>query len=137
MRTSPLFSGFLGAFIALSTAVPYLARAQDTGNRSDYVFSYAPSPSALFLESMTFPEEQPLQLDELNCSTTLKINGPLTCAERCEFPPLCLLTFTGPSGLETGDLLSKEAETPANGASPTPSGAPSRLSELKPIFNSH
>lgn len=130
MRMRTPLTGALGA-LGLATALCSGAAAQDTAKRADYIFSYGPSASALFLESMTFPDEQPLQLDELNCSTTAKINGPLTCAERCDLPPRCLLTFTGPAGLEVGDLLTKEAETPANGATPT-----SRIEALKPIFDS-
>lgn len=130
MRIRSPLAGVLST-LGLALVISSGANAQDTQNRAEYIFSYGPSASALFLESMTFPDEQPLQLDELNCSTTAKINGPLSCAERCEASPLCLLTFNGPAGLEAGDILRKEAETPANGASNA-----SRIEELKQLFDS-
>jgi hypothetical protein len=80
-------------------------------DRSDYVFQYNAGASELFMKEMVFASEEPLDLDE--CQTTFKINGPLGCAVNCSDQPVCLLVFSGPSGLGTSDILTKVEEVPS------------------------
>lgn len=95
------------------------ARTQTTAGVSNYIFRFNTGISAVFLDTMTFTTERPLDLG--TCTTTEKIDGPIACAVNCTQDSVCLLELSGPAGATVNDVMEKVQETPVN-ASPSPVG---------------
>jgi len=95
-----------------------------TSGQSEYFFRFNTSISSVFLSSMTFPQQQSINLG--TCTATEHINGPLICAVNCSNQSVCLLDLTGPSGASVNDVMEKVSETPISSsatASPTPTAS--------------
>jgi hypothetical protein len=110
--------------------------ATPTSGQSDYIFRFNTGISGVFLDNITFPNQQSINLG--SCTATEKINGPLICAVNCSNQSVCLLDLVGPSGSTVNDVLELVSETPAttsatSSPSPTASVIPG-LTFANPVF---
>jgi hypothetical protein len=118
---SPTF-GLLGALLAGTVVIPIARTQTNHVGQSNYTFRFNTGISGVFLNTMTFASEHPLNLGA--CTTNEKVNGPLFCSVNCNNDSVCLLEVSGPPGSSVNDVMEKVTETPVTAASPSPTSSP-------------